>query len=389
MIEIYEPREDTFLILKEIKRYAKGRVLDMGTGSGVLAIEAARKAKNVIGADINKKALDYARKKSTGIKNIKFVHSDLFKNIKGKFDLIIFNPPYLPEEKGEDKWTRLQVSGGKKGHEVLERFFEKANDYLTRDGKILVLFSSLTNKEKVHEILGDYSFNYQKLAEESFDFEKLFVYLAEKSELLKGLEEKGISDVKKIAKGHRGVIYKAEWKRKKIVIKKQRPESEAVGRIQNEAKWLKILNKKKIGPRFRFLAEDYFVYDYVEGEFLPSFLEKEGKNSIKKVLAEIMRQCFVLDKMNINKEEMHRPLKHVLIDDKLNVVMLDFERMHYTDKPKNLTQFLQYLKRNFIIKLLRGKGLKYNRMQLLKFAKHYKKNISEKNFKEIVKSISS
>jgi release factor glutamine methyltransferase len=390
MIKIYEPREDTFLILKEVKRYSKGKVLDMGTGSGVLAIEATKKAQNVIGADINKKALDYARKKSVGIKNIKFVHSDLFKNIpRDIFDLIIFNPPYLPEEKGEDKWTRLQVSGGKKGYEILERFFEQVGSYLEANGKILILFSTLTNKDKVHEILENYAFNYQKLAEESFDFETLFVYLAEKSKLLKDLDERGITDVKKIAKGHRGLIYKAKWNRKQVVIKKKRPDSKAAGRIQNEANWLKRLNKKGIGPKFRFLAKDYFVYDYVKGKFLPDFIVKNSKNKIKKVLVNIMKQCFVLDKIKLNKEEMHRPLKHILIDDKLNVVMIDFERAHITAKPQNLTQFLQYLKKDSVIRLLRKKGFRYNRKQLLKFAQEYKKNICEKNLKEIIKAISS
>ncbi len=102
-----------------------------------------------------------------------------------------------------------------------------------------------------------------------------------------------------------------------------------------------------------------------------------------------MKQCFVLDKMRVNKEEMHRPLKHVLIDNKLKVVMLDFERTHETDKPKNLSQFLEYLKRDYVMKLLRKKGFKYNRKQLLNLSRQYKEDISLKNLKEIIKIFSS
>ena len=103
MPEVYEPREDSFLILHQIRRFAKGNVLDMGTGSGILAIEAAKYADRVIAADINKDALEFAKEqaRANGVINTKFVLSDLFSYFEQhpvKFDLIIFNPPYLPED---------------------------------------------------------------------------------------------------------------------------------------------------------------------------------------------------------------------------------------------------------------------------------------------------
>ena len=118
--EVYSPREDTYLILEQVRKYAEGKVLDMGTGSGILAIEASRKADFVYGADINKKALNQAEKSAEGIKNIKFVKSDLlsyFKKNPETFDLIIFNPPYLPEEKYEPEEIKLSTTGGKNCHE--------------------------------------------------------------------------------------------------------------------------------------------------------------------------------------------------------------------------------------------------------------------------------
>jgi len=390
MHQIYEPREDTFLIEKKVKRYANGRVLDMGTGSGVLAIEACQKADYVIGVDVNKKALSYARKKAKtmGLKNIKFVYSDLFSCFKRKkdvFDLIIFNPPYLPEQKGEDKFTKMQVSGGKKGYEILERFFSEASTHLAPNGKILVLFSTLTNKDKVHEIIDKYCFNYQKLAEESYDFETLFVYLAEKSKFLKALEEKDIKDVFKLAKGHRGIVYAGKYRGKKVAIKRKKPESEAVGRIQNEAKWLKVLNKKGIGPKFIFSKDDYFVYYFIDGKFIMDFLIEANNKDINKVLCDIVDQCNLLDKLGLNKEEMHHPLKHIIVR-RNKPVMIDFERIHYNDKPKNLTQFLQFLSSRNVYTILHKKGFDMYRGTygqtkelFLGIAKKYKK----KTIKEI------
>ncbi|MCX6709316.1 MAG: 50S ribosomal protein L11 methyltransferase, partial [Candidatus Woesearchaeota archaeon] len=61
---VYEPQEDSFLLKEFVKRFAKGVVLDMGTGSGIQSIEAAHSGKTtkIFGVDIDKKAIAYARK---------------------------------------------------------------------------------------------------------------------------------------------------------------------------------------------------------------------------------------------------------------------------------------------------------------------------------------
>jgi len=167
---VYEPSEDSFLIQEFVKKYVKGRVLDMCAGTGILAKTALEKTKNVLAADIDEEAVEYCRKQ--GINCIK---SDLFENIKGKFDLIIFNPPYLPEDKAKLKDDHFYI-GGKKGNEILERFFSIARKYLNKNGKILIVFSSLT--PDVEKIIKKYSFKFKRLKEEKFFFEKLYVYLA-------------------------------------------------------------------------------------------------------------------------------------------------------------------------------------------------------------------
>jgi len=97
-------------LLTFIKSYAKGSILDLGSGTGILAKEAMKYSRDVLAADINQESVSYCKKQG-----IKAVKSDLFSNIKGKFDLIIFNPPYLPSgrfDKGKD------TTGGKKGNEI-------------------------------------------------------------------------------------------------------------------------------------------------------------------------------------------------------------------------------------------------------------------------------
>src|SRR3989338_7388355 len=122
-----------------------------------------------------------------------------------------------------------------------------------------------------------------------------------------------LMDIKNInffAKGHRGILYTGDYKGKKVIIKTKRKESKAVGRMENESKFLKILNKKKIGPRLIYYdkKQDFFVYNYVDGEFFPLFLEKQtdkNKKTILKIIKNIFIQCFRMDIMRIDKEEMH------------------------------------------------------------------------------------
>lgn len=171
---IYEPREDSRLLAKYVKKYAYGAVLDMGTGSGIQALEAAKKksVKKVIATDIQKSVIEHCRKNIKN-KKIKFMQSDLFSNIKNiRFDTIIFNPPYLPEDA---KLKDLTLDGGKKGYEIIERFLSKAKDHLKPDGIILIIFSSLTNKKRVDEIIKKNKLKSKLLGKMAIFFEELFV----------------------------------------------------------------------------------------------------------------------------------------------------------------------------------------------------------------------
>jgi release factor glutamine methyltransferase len=118
----------------------------MGTGSGIQAVTAAKKStvKHVVAVDINPIALDNARKRAIeeGVDaKIEFVESDLFENVEGKFDWIIFNAPYLPAEGFDD----LSWEGGIQGKEIILRFLEDAPNFLSRGGSILLVYSSLTS----------------------------------------------------------------------------------------------------------------------------------------------------------------------------------------------------------------------------------------------------
>ena len=86
---------------------------------------------------------------------------------KNKFDLILFNPPYLPEDKFD---KGLDTTGGKNGSEVINKFLIQAKRYLNKNGKILILTSSLTKK------INWQIYSKKKLAEKRIFFETLYVW---------------------------------------------------------------------------------------------------------------------------------------------------------------------------------------------------------------------
>lgn len=378
---IYEPREDSTMLEKYVRQHAKGKVLDIGTGSGIQAIAAAqnKKVTSVLATDIQKEVIDYCK---NNIKNpkIKFFQSDLFNNIKEKFDTIIFNPPYLPQEL---KLKDLTIEGGKKGYEAIERFLNEVNNFLKPDGIILMVFSSLTRKEKVEEFIKNNLLEFEELEKVHIFFEDVYAYLLKKNEFLKRLEKKGIKNIKYLTKGHRGLLFTGLYKNKKITIKTKNPDSTAIGRIENEANWLKKLNKYKIGPKLLFFDKDYFVYLYIDGDFIIDYFKKSGKNKIGKILKKIFNQMFILDKLKIDKEEMHHPVKHIIVN-KNKAYLIDFERTHHAKKPKNITQFCQFLIGGYILEILKSKKIYINKNKVIQLTKIYKKKQTFKNFKRIL-----
>lgn len=116
-------------------------VLDLCTGSGILAVFAAERAQRVIASDINPRALEFARLNAAlnGVDGkIEFRLGDLFEPVKGmRFDLITVNPPFEPTPKGWENY--LHSDGGPSGLDIVARIFEQAGDYLMPNGTIQII----------------------------------------------------------------------------------------------------------------------------------------------------------------------------------------------------------------------------------------------------------
>lgn len=171
MDSVYVPSEDSYLLQDFVERLVTGRVLDMGTGSGIQAVTAAKKTSvtQVVAVDVNPEALKATRRRAAEagvLTKVTLVQSDLFEKVEGNFNWIIFNAPYLPSEGGLDDPT---WAAGERGAEVIERFLAAAHDHLSLCGSILLVYSSETG------LKGDwFGYNWEILGNKKLFFETLF-----------------------------------------------------------------------------------------------------------------------------------------------------------------------------------------------------------------------
>ena len=143
------PRADTeILVEKALELMRPGaRVLDIGTGSGAIAISLAKlgKSARVTAVDVSDKALEIARKnaESNGA-NVEFIKSDCFSALNGrKYDMIVSNPPYISDEEMRGLMPEVKLEpelalfGGADGLDFYRRISREAPGYLNEGGWLL------------------------------------------------------------------------------------------------------------------------------------------------------------------------------------------------------------------------------------------------------------
>ncbi|CAG1006898.1 MAG: HemK-like protein [Candidatus Methanoperedens nitroreducens] len=177
---VYEPAEDSFLLAEAALDQIKGseRILEVGCGSGIIsAIIKNNTGARITGVDIN----PYAAACTRG-NGVEAIRGDLLNCIKGKFDIIIFNPPYLPTNESErtKDWINIALDGGYDGRQIINRFLEDAGSYLADNGRILMLLSSFTGIEEVKSKMKELGYDVEEKNTERISFEQLLVIAARK-----------------------------------------------------------------------------------------------------------------------------------------------------------------------------------------------------------------
>jgi release factor glutamine methyltransferase len=177
--EVYQPAEDTFLLLSAAEHECRDgeRVLEIGSGTGWIAfslksMNVGRVLPMVLATDINPHAVLTA-----GSRGLDVVRADLLAGLRGPFDLVIFNPPYLPTtpEDRIDDWMEYALDGGPDGRGVISRFVSTVRRVLAPEGRFLILVSSLTGLEEVLRLIEDAGFQHEIVCRQNVEGEDLVV----------------------------------------------------------------------------------------------------------------------------------------------------------------------------------------------------------------------
>ncbi|MBV9915533.1 MAG: methyltransferase [Solirubrobacterales bacterium] len=148
---VFQPPSDAWMLvrcLREEPPPAGASALDLGTGSGVLAIAAAQAGcGEVVAVDVSRRALLAVRLNArlNGVR-VRALHGDLFAPVAGqRFDLIVSNPPYVPSPQAELPRRGLARAweAGHDGRDVLDRICSQADAYLRPGGRLLLVHSAL------------------------------------------------------------------------------------------------------------------------------------------------------------------------------------------------------------------------------------------------------
>jgi release factor glutamine methyltransferase len=164
---MYVPSDDTFLLADCIRQYSGRWVLEIGVGLGVLLNLLEKNFANVAGSDIDLRALQHCRGRSGAM----LVCCDAASAFAGKFDLIVSNPPYLPDDEVKD----TTVHGGPKGIETTIHFIHSALPLLARGGKMLIVVSSLADSSSLDQLVEEKKMRKKVVKEKRVFYETLSV----------------------------------------------------------------------------------------------------------------------------------------------------------------------------------------------------------------------
>jgi putative serine/threonine protein kinase len=198
--------------------------------------------------------------------------------------------------------------------------------------------------------------------------------------------EKEVFNISVLGRGCVGIVATAYRNGEKAALKIRRVDADRA-RMQREAEMLKKANSVQVGPRLLGVSRNFLLMQFIDGCLLPEWLEKRvGRASVRKVLREILEQCWRLDKTGLDHGELSHAPKHIIIDRSDTSFIVDFETASLDRKKSNVTSICQFLFISGVVaKKVAEKVGEKDKKAVVEALRRYKIDRTRENFKKVLK----
>jgi putative serine/threonine protein kinase len=198
--------------------------------------------------------------------------------------------------------------------------------------------------------------------------------------------EKEAFGIPVLGKGCVGIVTIAYRNEEKVALKIRRVDADRAG-MQGEAKMLRRANSVGVGPRLLDVSKNFLLMQFIDGDLLPEWLDKRrGKALVRKVLREVLEQCWRLDMAGLDHGELSHAPKHIIIDKSDVPFIVDFETASLNRKPSNVTSICQFvfISGSVAEKVAQKLGVE-DKKAIVEALRRYKNDRTRGNFENVLK----
>jgi putative serine/threonine protein kinase len=194
-------------------------------------------------------------------------------------------------------------------------------------------------------------------------------------------------NVSVLGKGYVGIVVVAYLNGQRVALKMRRVDADRQS-LEHEADLLIKANNVDVGPKFIAATNDFLLMQLIDGDLLYDWLETQrDKELVRKVLVDILEQCWRLDEIGLDHGELSKAPKHLLVDKASKPFIVDFETASVERKVANVTAVCQFLfaGNSTVAATVAETFGERNRLELIDALKAYKKNRTRQYFEGLLK----
>lgn len=189
-----------------------------------------------------------------------------------------------------------------------------------------------------------------------------------------------------LGKGFVGIVVVAIRKGERMALKIRRVDADRED-LLHEAEMLSKANTANVGPKLVSASKNFLLMQLIDGELLPAWLDTHiEKAQVKKVLGEVLENCFRLDTIGLDHGELSKAPKHVIIDKEQRPWIVDYETASDTRKTANVTAICHFLfaSAGEVARTIANILGERNREEIVEALKHYKEKITRESLDQVL-----